>query len=297
MLELLHVSISKRAQLRVDLPDELPAVRANSAQIRQVVMNLITNASEALGEGEGIISISLSHVRPDTGETAISEQTLPDAVRLTVSDTGSGMTEAIQARIFDPFFTTKFPGRGMGLAAMQGIIRDHGGTIHVVSTPGRGSRFEVLLPCTRQPAGVTHNSLGSDSASASLGEPLGVLLVEDEEELRAAVSKMLRRKGFAVFEAMDGRAGVDLFQAHAGEIDVVLLDLTLPGMTGREVLEGLRRLRSDVKVVITSAYSQEVAQKALGGQEPGSTSGNRTGHWNWWKGCETSASPGHTFQI
>jgi two-component system cell cycle sensor histidine kinase/response regulator CckA len=136
-----------------------------------------------------------------------------------------------------------------------------------MSTPGQGSRFEVLLPCTCQPADETHNILESDSASASLGGPVRVLLVEDEEELRTAVSKMLRRKGLAVFEAKDGRAGVDLFQMHAEEIDVVLLDLTLPGMTGREVLEELRRLRRDVKVVITSAYGREVALKALGGPE------------------------------
>jgi two-component system, cell cycle sensor histidine kinase and response regulator CckA len=269
MLQLLHVSISKRAQLRVDLPEDLPPVRANSAQIRQVVMNLITNASEALGENDGVISIALAHLRSDPGPTAngVSGRAPTDAIRLTVSDTGSGMTEAIQTRIFDPFFTTKFPGRGMGLAALQGIIRDHGGTIQVVSTPGQGSRFEVLLPCTSRAEREIRDGLEPASSGADAGVTLRVLLVEDEDELRVAVSKMLRKRGFAVVEADDGRAGMDLFRANAQEIDVVLLDLTLPGMTGREVLEELRRLRPDVKVVITTAYGQDMAQKELGGQQ------------------------------
>ena len=154
MLQLLKISISKRALLTVDLPENLPAIRANSAQIRRVVMNLILNASEALGEDEGVISVALAHVRSARDRFADREAApiRNDFVRLTVGDTGSGMTDEIRARIFDPFFTTKFTGRGMGLAAVQGIVRDHGGTINVVSVPGHGSRFEVMLPCTVQPA-------------------------------------------------------------------------------------------------------------------------------------------------
>ena len=269
MLQLLKISISKRAFLTVDLPENLPAIRANSAQIRRVVMNLILNASEALGEEEGVVSVALEHVRSAPGPFADLEPApvRNDYVRLTVGDTGSGMTEEIRARIFDPFFTTKFTGRGMGLAAVQGIVRDHGGTINVVSVPGHGSRFEVMLPCTVQPARtIRHTALPASSAAG--GSVNGtVLVVEDEEELRMAVSKMLRRRDFCVVEAPDGRAGVDLFRANQREFDAVLLDLTLPGMTGREVLEELRRLRPDLNVIITTAYSHDTALKALGGQQ------------------------------
>jgi PAS domain S-box-containing protein len=266
MLQLLKVSISKRAILKVDLPENLPTVRANAAQIRQVVMNLITNASEALGGEEGIISVAMAHVRPDPDrfEDGSPNVLNNDHLRLTVSDTGCGMTEERQARIFDPFFTTKFTGRGLGLSAVRGVIRDHGGTINVVSAPGQGSRFEVLLPCASQPAPDTHDILVSDSAVEVENVGGTVLVVEDEDALRCAVSKMLRKQGFFVLEASDGRAGVDLFRANEREIDVVLLDLTLPGMNGREVLEELRRMRPGVNVIVTTAYSQDAALTALG---------------------------------
>jgi len=270
MLHLLKVSISKRASLMIDLPENLPPVRANPAQVRQVVMNLITNASEALGEKEGVISVTLAQVRigPDPLADGTPNLLKNEYLLLTVSDTGRGMTEEIQARIFDPFFTTKFAGRGLGLAAVQGIIRDHGGTINVVSAPGQGSHFEVLLPCTSGPALDTRDSLVPTSGG-EVGSVHGtVLVVEDEDALRLVVSKMLSKRGYSVVEASDGRAAVDLFRANEREIDVVLLDLTMPRMNGREVLEELRRTRPDVKVIITSAYSQDTAMKAIGGQQP-----------------------------
>jgi PAS domain S-box-containing protein len=269
MLQLLYVSISKRAHLSVDLPRNLPAIRANSSQIRRVVMNLITNASEALGSNEGVISVTLAHLHSASAAFTerVPDTAVRDYIRLTVGDTGSGMTEETRAKIFDPFFTTKFTGRGMGLAAVQGIVRDHGGTINVISAPTQGSRFEVLLPCTNQPSRPTRDRL--IHASPALTESVSgtVLVVEDEEELRLAVSKMLRKRGFCVVDACDGSAGVKLFRANERKIDVVLLDLTLPGMTGREVLEEMRGLRPDLKVIVTTAYSQATAVKTLGGHQ------------------------------
>jgi two-component system cell cycle sensor histidine kinase/response regulator CckA len=268
MLLLLKVAISKRATFKVDLPNNLPAVRVNAAQIRQVVMNLITNASEALEEQEGLISLTVTQIRADDtfrGDTPYPPES--NYIRLEISDTGCGMTEKIQAKIFDPFFTTKFAGRGLGLAAVQGIVRAHGGTIQVDSAPGQGARFTILLPCIAQPA--------EDASAPPLrtnredGSGFGtVLLVEDEEPLRLAVAKMLRKGGFTVIEAGDGRTAVDLFQANEPAVDVVLLDMTLPRMSGREVLVELRRIRPNVKVVLTTAYSEDTALLNVGEQRP-----------------------------
>jgi two-component system cell cycle sensor histidine kinase/response regulator CckA len=268
MLLLLKVAISKRAIFKVDLPRNLPGVRANATQIRQVVMNLITNASEALEEQEGVISLSVAEIRvPDApGPGALY---LPEGsyIQLEIRDTGCGMTQETQAKIFDPFFTTKFTGRGLGLAAVQGIVRAHGGTMNVETARGKGARFTILLPSTAQPA----EEVGGFSLPTSRegGNGIGtILLVEDEEPLRIAVAKMLRKGGFNVIEAGDGRAALDLFEAHQPAVDVVLLDMTLPRMSGREVFTELQRIRPDVKVILTTAYSEDTALLNVGEQRP-----------------------------
>jgi CheY-like chemotaxis protein len=186
-----------------------------------------------------------------------------DYVRLEVTDSGCGMTEQVQARIFDPFFTSKFAGRGLGLASVQGIVRGHGGAIRLVSAPGQGSRFEIFLPCSeaRERAGAAP----SVSAVEGAAPAATVLLVEDEEPLRTAVSKILRMRGFAVIEAADGRIAVDLFRKSSRHVDVVLLDLNLPGISGAEVLRELQRIRPGAKVILTSAYSREWAHTNVGG--------------------------------
>jgi two-component system cell cycle sensor histidine kinase/response regulator CckA len=263
MLELLKVSISKRAVLSIELAEGLPPVLANASQLRQIVMNLITNASEALGQGSGVIAVSsdLVVIGPDVTER--SDLTEGEYVRLKVSDTGCGMTREIQDKIFDPFFTTKFTGRGLGLAAVQGIVRSHRGAIQLTSAPGAGTRFEVLLPRSQ---GVP------EPLPVPPPEPVGrvasltgtVLMVDDEEMLRVAVSRMLRKKGFSVIEAGDGHTALDLFRAKAAEIGVILLDMTLPGLSGRKLFEELRRIRPDVRVILTTAYSKEMAANAVG---------------------------------
>jgi two-component system, cell cycle sensor histidine kinase and response regulator CckA len=189
-----------------------------------------------------------------------------DYLKLEVSDTGAGMTPEVRTRIFDPFFTTKSTGHGLGLAAVQGIVRGHFGAINVASSLGQGTRFQVLLPCIDQPARLFRDIVAP--ASAEAGSVTGtVLVVDDEDTLRLAVSKMLRKEGFSVIEAIDGSAAVDLFGANEREIGVVLLDLTMPGMTGREVLEELRRIQPDVKVILTTAYNKDSALAAIGGQQ------------------------------
>lgn len=266
MVEFLKVSISKRATLNITLSQELPAVRANAAQLRQVILNLIVNASEGLGEQEGVISITAARLRSGPSDNT-PDLSSGDYVRLEVSDTGCGMTEEMQSKIFDPFFSTKFAGRGMGLAVVKGVVRSHHGAINVVSAPGRGSRFEILLPCSSERArdGIDDEESWAAHAVSTSGT---ILIVEDEHSLRDPISKMLRRRGFTVFEASDGAEGVSLFRDKASVIDVVLLDLTLPRLSGGEVLRGLRRLQPDVTVIITSAFSREQAQTTIGAQLP-----------------------------
>ena len=259
MLEFLKVSISKRAILETALAPNLPAIRANAAQIRQVVMNFIVNASEAIGGEPGIITVSTS--MSPAGE--VDGLTAGDYVRLVVTDTGCGMPDEVQARIFDPFYSTKSAGRGLGLASAQGIIRAHGGTILFTSKPGGGSRFEVLLPALVQVSPVKTESVVAVRAPAA---PAGkVLMVEDEETLRFAAAQMLRKRGFTVLEAHDGICAVELFRAHEPEIGVVLLDVTLPGLSGGEVLAQIHEISPHAKVILTTAYGRQMAMEAAGG--------------------------------
>ena len=253
MLQLLKVSISKRAILKAELGERLPAVHGNPAQIRQIVMNLVTNASEALAERDGVIRVTTAPAGKH--------------IRLEVSDTGSGISPEVQGRIFDPFFTTKFTGRGLGLAAVQGIVRGHGGAINVVSSPGQGTRFEILLPSTNQPARHIP-AIAAPPSGAEVGNVTGtILVVEDEDTLLHAVSRMLRMKGFSVIEAIDGDTALSLFRANQRDVAVVLLDMTLPGLSGPRVFEQLRDIQPGVKVILTTAYNRETAIGATDGQQ------------------------------
>ena len=267
MLQLLQVSISKNAILETDLAKHLPAIKANPAHIRQVVMNLVTNASDAVGLRGGVIRVTTEQARVGV-VTGPANLPAGDYLRLEVSDTGSGMTPEVQNRIFDPFFTTKRAGRGLGLAAVHGIMRGHCGAINVTSRLGKGTRIEVLLPCAEQKVEQNWGAVKQASPGEMARNSGTVLVVEDDDTLRVVVSKMLRIEGFSVMEAADGSAAVDLFRDNEPEITVVLLDMNLPGMIGPEVFADLRRIRPDVKVIFTSAYGEETIRAAVNG-EPG----------------------------
>jgi CheY-like chemotaxis protein len=176
---------------------------------------------------------------------------------LTIRDTGSGMTPDIVSKIFDPFYSTKLSGRGLGLAAVQGIIRSHNGAIAVASVPGQGSEFEILLPCTKQPVPSRSHADATRADGDTDEQPGTVLVIEDESALRQAVAAMLRKWGFRVIEAADGATGTELFRHNPAAIDAVLLDMTMPVMDGTEVFEAMRQIRPDVKVILTSAYGAD----------------------------------------
>jgi signal transduction histidine kinase len=217
MLGLIRISISKGAVLKTDLAKDLPAVLGNGPQIQQVVMNLVLNASDALGGKGGEITVSTS-VSP-RGDVSISDPAINSRegnyVKLEVSDTGPGITREAQARIFEPFFTTKFAGRGLGLAVVQGIVRAHKGEIELASAPGSGTTFKVFWPSSNQPPEAFRAAVPAVVSTRNTCVHGTVLVVEDEVVLRLSISKILRKEGFTVIEAGDGSAAIDLLRVHA----------------------------------------------------------------------------------
>lgn len=240
---------------------------ADATQMRQVVMNLITNAAEAIGDTEGMVTLATGVMDCDgddlkgmVGDT--QSQAAGRYVFLEVSDTGCGMDKSTLAKIFDPFFTTKFTGRGLGLAAVLGIVRGHHGAVRVDSQEGKGTTFKILLPAHDQVA----------MAQPPTGDPVAdwrshgvVLLADDEESIRSLGCRLLERVGFEVLVAGDGREAVDLFGQNTGRIRLVILDVTMPRLDGYACYCELRRLNPDVKVIMSSGYNeQEVSSHFVG---------------------------------
>ncbi|ACH37816.1 sensor histidine kinase response regulator, HAMP and PAS domain-containing [Citrifermentans bemidjiense Bem] len=269
MLHMLELSVSKSAIVRLDLHPSLLQIEADATQIRQVVMNLVINASEALGDGRGFISIKTLSLKCDRSylKKAWLDVDVPegDYVCLEVTDTGCGMDSATRSKIFDPFFTTKFTGRGLGMAATLGIVRGHRGAIIVESEPNQGSCFRVLFPAAGSAAELSEAPCSQENWRGH-GT---LLLVDDEEAVRCIASEMLQQLGFDLLTASDGRTAIELFSANPG-IGVVLLDLTMPQMDGERCLVELQKIRPDVKVVMSSGYTEyEVTQKLRGKQLAG----------------------------
>jgi PAS domain S-box-containing protein len=256
--QLLSVSIPKTVSLHDALAGELPPVLADAAQLQQVVMNLVTNAVEAIGHAPGSVTLrSGVHHLGETDVTGlrVAEDLDPGPfVYLEVADTGSGMDGATQARIFDPFFTTKFTGRGLGLAAMQGIVRGHGGGVEIQSHPGEGTVFRVYLPA--QSGTVPTVRVASPVASLKGRTGAGLVLVADDElGIREIAKRMLVRAGFEVILAADGLEAVEHVRTHQQELRLVLLDLTMPRLGGDEALVDMRALGYSGPVIRWSGYA------------------------------------------
>ncbi len=264
---LLQISISKNAVLRFNLYPELPSLEADSTQIRQVIMNLVINASEAIGNKSGVISINTGLTRVDRaylGGTLLAPE-LPEGtyVHLEISDNGCGMTPEMQTKIFEPFFTTKFTGRGLGLAAVLGIVRGHKGAIKIYSEPGKGTTFKLLFPCT---VGNAENTAAANATEKAWRGEGCILVVDDDESIRSTAALMLRRQGFEVALAADGREAVEAFRATPDRFRMVLMDLTMPHLDGEQAFIELRRIRADVRVVLMSGFDRHEAVSRFTGK-------------------------------
>ncbi len=267
MAHLLSVSISKKTEVVYELADSMPAIEADATQVRQVVMNLITNASDALGGETG-------HVRVRTGVMKLDGRFLQKAVVadqlgdgpfafVEVEDDGCGMDEATRLRIFDPFFSTKFAGRGLGLAAVLGIVRSHHGAIWVDSEPGRGTRIRVVFPGL---PGAEPTAVETPAVAAQRHGVGTVMVVDDLDYVRQVAHSILEDAGFHVVEASDGREALELLERHGKAIDLVILDLTMPNLSGEETFKEIRKVSADLPIVLSSGYSEQDAMARFAGQ-------------------------------
>ncbi|MGZ8921409.1 MAG: response regulator, partial [Limisphaerales bacterium] len=255
---LLQVSISKRAVMKFQLAPGLPVVLGDATQLRQVIMNLVINASEAMGENSGLIRVRTGVVKADAeyfADAYVPAELAPgEYVFVEVSDTGSGMTPETQKRIFDPFFTTKFTGRGLGLAAVLGIVRGHKGALKLSSDVGKGSTFKFLLPLA--PAALPSEPVRPQKTAQPWMDEGTILVVDDDPTVRAVIARMVEAVGFTVLQAVDGRHGVEVLRENRNKIRAAILDMIMPNLDGREALQQMREIRPDLQVLMVSGFSE-----------------------------------------
>lgn len=266
-MHLLQISISKKAVLACDMYDNIPAIEADPTQIRQILMNLVINASEAIGDTSGVISITTGLTRVDqdylSGTIVIDE--IPDGTyaSLEISDTGCGMPSEVVKKVFDPFFTTKFTGRGLGLAAVIGIVRGHNGAIKVYSEPSRGTTFKVLFPIVSGEVELPTQQPHEIDMQQRKG---CVLIVDDEESIRTMIAQMVQKLGFDLEMAPDGREAVEMFRKDPNKYSLVLMDLTMPHMNGELAFAKMRKLNPDIPIVLMSGFNEEQASSRFKGK-------------------------------
>ena len=264
VVKMLQAAIKKNVTIELDLKRVVPEITGDAGQIQQIIMNLIINAAEAIGEANGTIRVALTRVQ--VKDDQIETDTFGTVVQaggyicLEVTDSGSGMDEDTQKRIFEPFFTTKFTGRGLGMSAIHGIITSHDAILQMTSRPGVGTTFKVLFPLPESPDYTETIS----TAAASPGKPgATILLVEDEQVLRDMGTELLEAMGFTTLTSQNGKEALELYRAHSGEINVILLDLTMPEMGGIEAYHELRKISPTLPIIICSGYSVESVQDVI----------------------------------
>ncbi len=267
MMNLLKVSISPKIDISFDFKADLPAIKADAAQIQQIIMNVITNASEAIGDQPGKIHIKTDRLYCDRKQLdnyymghKLSEGYY---VLMEVSDSGHGMDEATLEKIFDPFFTTKFTGRGLGLAAVLGILRAHEASVNIRSEPGKGTTFTFIFPEYSQEQGA-HTTESGPETNTDRWELQGtVLLVDDDEAIREISRQTLEQAGLHVVTADNGQKAVEIYSQSPDKIKLVLMDMTMPRLNGREAMELMRQINQNVQVILSSGYSEQDATKKI----------------------------------
>jgi len=264
MLDLLRASVSPDCRIETDLHDDLSPVEGDTTQIRQVIMNLVTNASEALGATGGRIFLRTGQQYADSrylGDSyAAGSSPRPGTyVYVEVSDDGPGIDIETQQRIFEPFFSTKFSGRGLGLAAVHGIVQAHGGVIKLTSTPGVATKFRVLLPCSERAIEATVGAAASVASPPEAAAGSRVLVVDDDEAVLHLAREFLERAGFRILTASGGEEALRVFRDRCDEIDAIVLDLSMPDVDGEQTFLEIRRMRPDVPVLVVSGFSEEMA--------------------------------------
>jgi CheY-like chemotaxis protein len=253
----LQAAITGKAKIEYGLAENLPAIEADPAQVRQAVVNLVRNAGEAMGGEGGRITVSTGE--RDCDRAYLRESCQDDGLfegsyaYVEVSDTGCGMDDVTRSRVFDPFFSTKFTGRGLGLPAALGIMRGHRGAIKIRSVKGQGTTVQLLFPVSGKPG----ESLEPGTPPLETWKGKGtVLVVDDEDTVRLLAKAFLEEKGFEVWVASDGAEAVEIFRRNPGEIVAVVLDMTMPGMGGAETFQEIRKTRKDVPILVSSGYNQ-----------------------------------------
>ena len=260
-LRLLHATVESKARLVLDLAEALPEVAADRFKLRQIITNLVLNALDAMDGGRGLLTLQSGFVQLANGESERYDLPPGEYVKVTVSDTGSGVPAALRERLFEPFFSTKAAGRGMGLAAALGIARAHQGWLGIEATSESGTSFGVLLPAAREstPRRSTIPPVATVPPAAR-----NILLIDAEPAVRAVTARLLNELGQRVVTADSGRLGLELFSQEPEAIDLVVLDMTMPEQSGEQILDALRGVRDDVPVVITSGFLATDASKLLG---------------------------------
>jgi PAS domain S-box-containing protein len=265
-LHLLRVSVSSHISIELDLAANLPMMEGDPGQLQQLLLNLVLNSNEAIGNRDGIIRLATA-VRPVsiTDDVYWQLTNFPlspgNYLVLTVEDNGEGIDAATLPRLFEPFFTTRFTGRGLGLAAVLGIIRGHRGGVRVVSKPGAGANFEMLFPALPEIVNITHSRTPARTNSGR------VLVIDDEPAVCETITDILELEQIETVIAFDGETAIATYQQHRDQIDLVLLDLSLPGLRGEEIFNQLKACNADVRVILTSGYNEVEAIRGFG-EEP-----------------------------